>query len=268
MSGILSQSTKNLEDCINQITSIFNLPQDAIAVQSEISALLLGVKNNTLVYQKGMFSCISEAAVELKNVSDGVSNGKTPFDIATTTIADAMSKAEEIKKSTDEQRDVITTGRDKMNKFVSQLSAIENRLNSQIPALQSQLSNANSQLAVAQKRYYWLLALGPFGLPGIAAAAVLCSKWKSEAASLLNQINSLNNQIASHKSMFDACKTFMSNSNNIWNVFSGIENDIDIIISTYNNVQENLKSSQDMNLLKLFLTASVPETLTLQNDLS
>jgi hypothetical protein len=261
--GLLSQALQNLDICSNQISCISNLPLEAAAVQSAIAQLLTKVKAPILAYQQRTLSVVSDIAAKLAHILGGAIDSSKAMEIAA-----IINSLEKVQDDTRILRSSVDDFKSQMQTQASQLSTIEIGLNAQIAGLQGQLSSQRQELASAQKRYYWLIALGPFGLAGLSVALALVTKWKNEASKTQNSISNMTGQIVAHKNMASACNTLLLSGTGIWNVVSDVENALDIIISNFQSIKTDVEAGNKFDELKLFFTVAAHELQELQNDIS
>jgi peptidoglycan hydrolase CwlO-like protein len=148
------------------------------------------------------------------------------------------------------------------------LSGIEGSLQTQIAGLQGQIGTAKGEMEATQKRYYYLLALGPFGLVGLSAALALYLKWKSDVSSLQGEINSLNGQIASLQSIVSSCKALAASESQVLQDLINLKNAIDSVCSDFTAIQQDLAGTTDPTTLQTVARAADAMLVTLEADAS
>ena len=152
--------------------------------------------------------------------------------------------------------------------YFNQLSAIESQISNQMAGLQGQLGNAEGEEEAAKKRYYYLLALGPFGLAGLAVALGLYLKWRSDVNGYQNQINSLNGQIGSLSAMNAATRTLGQGFQGLVSKLSGVKNSVDFLATEVLAIDDDLNENDAPFVIGLKVRAAITEVNTLGIDFS
>lgn len=267
MNGLLSQAATSLANYINQASSIQNLPQQAQQVQSLINSLFSNILAEIPSYQSAVLAYIASAQTQLSNAVISLANGE-PVSSVAGEVSNVITAMTPLQIQATSLLNTVTTSNSQLTPQFTSLANIEGTLNGQIASFQGQIGNAQGQMEAARKRYYWLLALGPFGLPGLAAALALYLAWSGEVSALQDQINSLNGQINSLQGMIGACQSLSSSAASVLAAVTGVKNTIDNLVSDFNNIQNDLQSGSNPQVLELYLKTATAELAILESDVS
>ncbi|WP_263359540.1 hypothetical protein [Acidicapsa ligni] len=179
MNGTLSQATSNLKAIQQQIDALNDLPSDAHSVQSLVSTTISGMFPPILAMQNQVVAYVQISNPQLKELESLVSKKASLVELQP--IIDLLkNKTTDLKGSISALTNQVGTLSAGLPDCISKLSVIESRLANENSQLQATLNDVQSKEAAAKKKYYYLLALGPLGLLGLAAALAVHSKLKSD----------------------------------------------------------------------------------------
>ncbi len=267
MSGYLSQAVTNLIAAEQQITALSGLPPAAQEIQSQSSVVISQMTPQIQTLQKAVSSFVQSAIPQLNSIETMVSGGQ-PLPQIKAAMANVQNEATALKSSVDGTSGQINAASSQVLGYFGQLATIESGLTQQMTTLQGQLGDAQGEEDAAQKRYYYLLALGPFGLVGLAVALGLYLKWKSDVNDYQSQISSLNTQINSLSAMNLACQQMGNNFQGVVAKISGVRNSVDFLASDILTIESDLDSGSALPVIGIMVNAAITEVTTLGVDAS
>lgn len=270
MSGHLSQAVANLEVAEHQIEALSGLPPTAMQIQEESSTAILATISQITTMQKTVSSFVEIAIPELNDIETMVSGNK-PLPQIKDAIANVQKEASTLKSCVDGISAQIEAVYRQVLGYFDQLAVIESDLTAQMTTLQGQLANAQSEEKATKNKYYYLIALGPFGLVGLAAALALYLKWQSDVNHYESQISYLNAQINSFNVMKSICQLLGNDFQGVVSKISGVTNSVDFLVSDILAINSDLDSEDSENVLLFIgikINAAITEVTTLGVDAS
>lgn len=151
---------------------------------------------------------------------------------------------------------------------LNQLAAIGAGLSSQAAGLQGRLGDARGQEAAAQKRYYYLIALGPLGLVGLAAALALYLQLKSDINGIESTISNLKAQINALAAMQSACSALSADFQGVITRTANVRNVTDLLADAIRQMNNDLNIGSDRVTLEIVVRAATAEVTSLGIDLA
>ena len=267
MSGFLSQAVANLETAEQHIKALSGLPPAAQTIQAESAAVISPTISQIQTLQKDVSSFVQIATPQLKTIETMVSGNK-PLPPIKAAMANVQNEANTLKSTVDGVSAQINASSSQVLGYFGQLAAIESDLTGRMTTLRGQLGYAQSEEEATQKRYYYLLLLGPFGLIGLAVALSLFFKWRSEVNGYESQISSLNAQIKSFEAMKSVCQLMGNDFQGMVNKISGVRNSVDFLASEILTISSDLDSGDAMIVIGIKVNAAITEVTTLGVDAS
>lgn len=264
MPGTLTTALNTAKTTLGQFTAIPSLPPQAQAIQNQVAAGMNPLLTATPPFQTALLGYLQQAIPQLQSVLSQLKGGADPAGVRQTLTAITGNfaafgqQAAPIVADAGNARNVISQAE-------SDTAGVEQQLQGQIASINGQIGAAQSEEDAAKKRYYWLLALGPFGLAGLAAALALYLKWKSDISDLQDKINGLNAQIGPIQAMIAACKTLASAAGQLVSAIDGLQNAIDAVGDDCAEIVANLSNASE---LELFINATIGVMQTLEADAS
>ncbi|MDN7184562.1 hypothetical protein M0D69_42430 [Caballeronia sp. SEWSISQ10-4 2] len=267
MSGPLTQTLAALQSSLSQVGAIQNLPAQAGNVQRTVCGSFAPILNEVPEFQSSLLTFITSAKPSLDSVIVQLAHGANG-QLVSTTIAGIASQMAAFQSTSSSVVTTATSAMSTLTTSFTTLSGIEGALQTQIAGLQGQLGTASGEMEGTQKRYYYLLALGPFGLVGLSVALGLYLKWKGEVSDLQGEINSLNSQIASLQSIVLSCKALATSESQVLQDLTNLKNAIDAVISDFTEIEHDLAGTTDPTLLQTVARAADAMLVTLEADAS
>ncbi|MBB5471045.1 chromosome segregation ATPase [Paraburkholderia sp. Clong3] len=266
--GSFTQALTALKTSVADVQAIQQLPAQAASVQTSVCQSLHTILTEAPVFQTNLLASIGPAKAaldtaiaELEKNADATSKIASIISGITDTISNYRSQATSLVA-------MLSSATNEVSGSFTTLSNAEGTMQSQIATLQGQVNAAKGQMEAAQKRYYYLLALGPLGLAGLAIALGLYFHWKSQVDDLQNQVNALNNQIRPLQAMIAACKSLASSEGIALQRMTSLKNTIDTTIADLTDALKDLNSNVAPATLELFLRACQGILITLGEDAS
>lgn len=262
MVGLLTQTLTNLLAAQQQIAALGGLPPAAQQIQAGCNALIQPMVTQTRALQQAVADFVQTATPQLAQVQSMLS-AQAPLPDIKAAMSALQQQAQQLQGTANGTAGTLTA---QLMGYFNQLAGVEAGLQSQVTALQGQLGDAQSELDAAQKRYYYLLALGPFGLVGLAVALGLYLKWKSDVSDLQGQIGGLNGQIGAFNGMKAACQQLGTDCQGLAASISGVRNAVNFLVSDLLEVSGDLDAGDAAVVIALMATAASTELATLGTD--
>ncbi|KAI6661634.1 hypothetical protein LOD99_13507 [Oopsacas minuta] len=263
--GNLAQAIASLNKAEQQIQGISNLPGEAVGFQIEsldnINELIAHIQTLQEVIRSFVMSALPQMEDILMKLEHNDSLNE---------ISDMVNRLDEEANELNSQvtqelttiQGIITT----TNGYFNELASIQNDMNAQLITLQSNLVYAQNQENKASKKYYYLLALGPFGLAGLAAALAAYEAIKKQVSGYEGQISSLNTQIASLNSMIAATGQLTTDFQLLINCLSGVKNSVSFIADDILQIQTDLNEGDARSVIEIAINAGITEVKALSID--
>jgi hypothetical protein len=267
MMGYLSQAVANLLATEQQIRSMSGLPAAAQAVQSASATLVGNLVPDIRSTQGKGTGFVATALPQLNEIETMLSNNANLPQIKAQ-MAVVMQEVLPLQSAVHQLVTEVSSASQTLFGYFNQLASIEAQINDQMTSLQGQLGNAQGELDAAKKRYYYLLALGPFGLIGLAVALGLYLKWRNDVNGYENQINQLNGQIASLSAMNAASHALGQGFQGLVAKLSGVKNSVDFLASEVLAIDSELNANDAPIVIAIKVRAAITEVNTLGIDLS
>ncbi|MGX9729584.1 hypothetical protein ACWYXO_02990 [Janthinobacterium aestuarii] len=265
MAGLLTQTVANLLAAQQQIAALGGLPPAAQTIQAGCTGLIQPMVTQTRALQHDVAAFVQTATPQLAQVQTMLS-AQAPLPDIKAAMSALQQQAQQLQGTANGTAGTLTTQTAQLMGYFNQLAGVEAGLQSQVTALQGQLGDAQSELDAAQKRYYYLLALGPFGLVGLAVALGLYLKWKSDVSDLQGQIGGLNGQIGAFNGMKAACQQLGTDCQGLAASMSGVRNAVNFLVSDLLEVSGDLDAGDAAVVIALMATAASTELATLGTD--
>lgn len=265
--GVLSQALANLAAAEQQITNLTGLPPAAVQLQTESAATIAPTIAHIQAMQTEVNTFVQDATSQLEQVETMIA-GNQPLAMMQPPLKNVQTDALELQALMSSMVTEIKATSSQVLGYLSQLTTIESDLTAQMTSLQGQLGDAQSSEEATKKKYYWLIALGPLGLAGLAAALALYKKWKSEVNDYESQISALNAQINSFNGMKSACQLMGSDFQGMITKLTGIQNSVGFLTSDILNIEDDVEIAADLFTIGLVVKAASTEITTLGVDAS
>lgn len=267
MNGYLSQAIANLQATEKQISNLSGLPSAAQKIQAESVTVISSTLSTVQATQHTILSFVKKSVPELNEIDAMLANNQ-PLPSILAAIENVKNETITLQSDVDETTNQIKTASVQILSYFNRLATIESDLTTQMFKLQSQRDYAKDKEEATKKKYYYLLALGPFGLIGLATALGLYLKWKSDVNDYESQINALNNQISALKTMQAASQLLGSDFRGVMEKISGVKNAVDFLSSDILIIESNLNENSIFLIIEIKIKAAITEVQTLGVDAS
>ncbi len=135
--------------------------------------------------------------------------------------------------------------------------------------LKVEAQKAKDQAEKYKKEKYYFLALGPFGLAGLATATALFATWSDKANKAKKAAARSNATLKQHYIFQENIKELQDGFGGSIDALSGVKNTFGFLIGSFNNLIENTNGTQqDTTVMSLFLNAAIHEANVLLLDLA
>ncbi|OIQ26999.1 MAG: hypothetical protein BM564_13550 [Bacteroidetes bacterium MedPE-SWsnd-G2] len=263
--NLFSQVIQNLGNLNTQIKAITNLPPNAASVQTTANTLMASDVGNLKTIQSKVLAFTAPHIATLDTAISDLNNGSTNKALTAIQGVNTDSKSLEndllplIKSVSDSKTQILGLS--------NQLNTVKQELNTQITGLKSQAQNAKNQEDYYNKRKYYFLALGPFGLIGLGIAIGMIKSWTNKANNLNAQVVAFEAKIASANQLLSSVTALISSFSKGITQISNIKNSVNVLTGDIENVINDLNNSNTHAAL-LFLTTAKHELETLHTDAS
>lgn len=265
MTGLLSQALANVEATEKTITSLSGLPAAAEPIVQQSSQLIQSMAKSIRDLQAATAAAIPKIETNLNDADAALKAGK-PLPEVKQIIDAANAEAQSLQTQADAVSTEIGDDRNTIDGYANQLAGIENDIGNEIAKLNGQLGDLKSKRDAAKKKYYWLLALGPFGLAGLAAALALYLKFKHDVDDLESEISAKQKQIDQQKALVTATKTLNGDFNTLVTKVSGVKNAVGFLASDIGEVVTDLEHDGSRAVIELYIQAALSEAKEVAAD--
>lgn len=185
----------------------------------------------------------------------------------------SIHKTHEIAVRFDKRLDDATAYTLSLKKDVIQFSQEANKVLKQLEKQEQQLAveaqKAKDKADKYKKERYYFLALGPFGLAGLATATGLFTSWTNKSKNASKKVKNKRNEIKQVKDLQEAILELQDSYGFSLEVLSNVKNVLVFLTSDINNVMNNINNSTEENtVLALYLNASVKQLEVMQVEIS
>ncbi|EGQ9205189.1 hypothetical protein NMR54_003463 [Vibrio cholerae] len=266
MTGRLSQSLTNIENVAQHIVSIPNLPSDAQSIAQNLKQSSDSLINDVKRIQSDTAPYV-EKVKPLLNEMLALADKKAP-------VNDIMPLQEQVMELTEAHQtqygalltDIQNHARN-IDSAVSNIANITSELRKEEASINAQLDAKRSELESAKKKYYYLLALGPFGLVGLATALALFNKLKGEENTLAGKAQHLSNKLHMVKTMEFSLNTLSQEVGNLLNALSSLSNGVSLIRGDLDNIMQDVfQSPINYTVLAIHIHAALAQVEELEQD--
>lgn len=266
--GLLSQTITNLVNLNQQLGTLGNLPASAQGIQQSAQALFNTDVANLKTIQSDVLAYTTPTITQLNTALADLNSGNTTSAAAIATTANQGAK--NLSGTVGGLLNDIMATKTQVISFSNSLSAIETDLQNQITSLNVQIQGAQAKVDQYNKEKYYFLALGPFGLVGLATAIALLATWNGKVNSLNSQISGMNAQISAAQMLITNVNSLIGNFNTAVTQISNINNSINFLSGDIQEVIDDLNNSKGGGTAQaiLYLTTALHEVQTLATDAS
>lgn len=267
MSGYLSQALVNLAAAERQITNLTGLPQAARPIQADSSAVIGPMIAQVQTLQKAVADFTGTATARLNSAETLIAHDQ-PLTAIKAAMATVRGDADAFKSKVDGLSSQVSAASSHILGYFNQLANVEFALDFEMGGLRGQLGTAQGEELAAKSKYYWLLALGPFGLVGLAVALGLYLKWKSDVNGYESQIAELNGQISALAAMKSTSQQLGTDFQGVVTKIAGIKNSVDFLASDILTIDTDLDAGSTLLVIGIMVKAAIGQVATLGVDAS
>ncbi len=256
-SGVLSQILVAIQNLVANVNQVSNLtPEGAAIRQSVVDVINNGLLTKVRTMQSSGIQltdngiAILEGVIVLIDTQPQLSDEALLIEIEQ--VYTSALKVQEEAKSLD-----IGAAQARLGELSGQSSAIASDLNARVAALEANIRDAERRRADEEKNRLKWLALGPFGLVGLAIAIGMIVSIGNEIDNLRNQANSDRAKLGETQMLLHATQQLVGQAQELVGQVGYLRNDIDIIVSELDNTMKNLAKGTDRNSIKLFISATI-----------
>ena len=268
MSGFLSQAVANLTLAEQQFAGISGLPSAAQSIEASLKASIAPVVMSIGTTQQAGTTFAKNAQARLNSIATALSVSNPDVAAVVAQMTSLREATSQFQSSANELAGQVTSMSSTVDGYFNQINSIEQAQSASITALQSNLGNAQSEEEVARKKYYYLLALGPFGLPGLAVALALYRHWQSEVNNYQSQISVLKAQIASLTASQATCQLMATDLKSVVVGVSDVRNTVNLLVSDVLAISSDLNLGDSLTVLRIAVQTAATEVGTLLTDIS
>ena len=266
--GLLTQALTNATDAEKQIGALSGLPDAAQSVQRDSAAVIGRTVPDVQRLQAAVNAFGAKASSQLADAL-GVLGRSDAIAALKPIVTQMQSEATTLQTTVTAVTQGIAGSSQQVFGYQTQLATIASQLGNQASQLQGQLNNARDEEDAAHKRYLYLLALGPFGLVGLAVALGLYLKWKSDADGYARDASALSAQITRLNMMIAAIQQLGGDFRDLSNKIQAVKNSVGFLAGDIQEILDDVgKGGTSITALKVYLTAAQSEVTTLRADAS
>jgi|GEM_PF-6765597 len=260
--GYLSQTTQHIINHKNDLNSISGLPDQADNIRKEAIVLL----ENSISSKKNIQKELQKSSVK---ILDGLQKALLSIDQNKEKALDYIDRSHDIavlaQEKLDKELEQNADSKAAILNLSSDLTTVLRALQNQSEALKVEEQKAKNKADKFKKERYYFLALGPFGLAGLATATGLFVTWDAKAKDATRAASRVRNQI-------NTLRLFQENINGLQQSFgagievlSNVKNALSFLAGGIkNSIQNTHTTSEETVVLSLYLNAAIKEVQTLR----
>lgn len=265
--GVLSQSVENLNVAEGHIRSITNLPGSAQRIQNQSLANFPLIITNIQALQSKVGVFVNSTNPELKTIEAMLTSNQSLEDIKTA-VEKLCDEASALTASATQALTTIRQLISTMYGYFNQLASIQKGLTSQRTNLEGQLGEAQGRENAAKQKYYYLIALGPFGLIGLVVALALYEHIKSEVNGYERQISGLNSQISSLNVLKKTTGQLGNEFRNVISKVTSVKNTVSFVSNDILQIRSDMALGETRIVIEIAIKAAKTEMKILSIDAS
>jgi DNA repair ATPase RecN len=265
--GLMSQAIANVRLAQGQLAAISGLPGGAPAVQASIASTLATLIPPVETAASAVLSFARQAAQPLDAASAAIGAGdatalKTALDSFQSAITPVMSAVKAATNGVQASSAVLAADD-------QTLAAIGSSLQAQITDANTQADAASAQAdSLDQSKYYWL-ALGPFGLVGLAICIAEITEASNNVNSLRQRVSELRAQSSQWSQMQANLSLLEHDIPNLANTLSSLRNALDFLSSDATEVVSDVGAAgAGSPIARAFILTAQQQLATLRTDAS
>jgi len=265
-SGLLSRSIINLVNLRQGMLSISNLPPSAQGIQQTAAGILADDEIILKELQSQILSFTTTVEPVIDMVIATMQSGRiSPQEIKV--VEDINIQAKGIRDFVQVKSFALNASKEQIISLQNSLLTIRNTLQADINNLSVEIDSANREVESLNQRKYYLIALGPFGLVGLAAIIGLLVTWNNNINDLKSRSSNFEIQITMLNSLINNIDSMMGNFNTAVGLVSNIKNSTDFLSSDITVVIGDLQDAEG-KLALVYMMAASQQVKTLATDAS
>lgn len=264
--GPLTQSINSLRALQAQINAISGLPADVHAIESRVVA---AIDDAVPKIQQVQSATLGFAGTASSTLDSALAMVDTDLSGALTALQSLQKEATATQGIVDARIDGVQSEVAALDGDVQTLVKKAVALDAQVSALQAQVASKKAEAAKAKKKELYLIALGPLGLIGLAAAIAVYEKLQSEVNDLDGQAATAAAQQRQVAAARTAVQTLDGDARRLVASLGNVRNALDFVSNDIARDIDNAKAAEKSgvtNIVKLFIQASISEVATLRSD--
>lgn len=266
--GLLSQSIQNIQDMSQHLSALQSLPANAVPIRASAITDLQNDATKIAAMQHEIQQFVAAALPLVQQAQQDVNNN-TNISAAITAIQQVNTQAKTLQTDIVALSTYVSNSKADIINLSNQLNTINTQLNNQSITLNTQLQSAQQEADAIRSKEKYFLALGIFGLVGLAAAGIALAVEEGKVNGLLSQVSSLRAQITSIGVLIQAIGQMQADFQDIVNNVSNVKNAIDFTASDVSEVISDLNNAQGGYVkAKLYLQTTLTQLQTLSIDAS
>jgi hypothetical protein len=265
--GLISQAITNLKAVTDQVAGLTGLPGDAVPVQTAMVKTLNTVIPVVEASAKSVHAFAAAASPLLAKAKAGLDAGDAK------TVADALTRVQtasrEARTSVDGATSVVRSAVAAVTGQVQTLANLGNAINQQVTQGNAELNAARDEAAALdRKKYYWLL-LGPFGLVGLGVCIGMIVSMTQKVTGLESRASALRAQVAQWTKMQADIDLLRDDLPAISSKLLSLQNGIEFVGGDLTGVLSDVgRAGADSSVARAFIMTAESEVATLQADAS
>lgn len=268
MSGLLTTAIASIKTTEDKLQYLPPLSPDIEEIKVESLSDVNQVVNDITKAQVLIQGFIKQTVPKINELEQITSQKNASISLVKNNIISLVNQSNELKQ----QMNKLTTGIEslsgKVPSFIGKLSGFEVELNEQMSVLQSKVNEKKEIESIDRKKYYYLLALGPCGLIGLAIALGIYFETKKQVNDLECEVSVLNSKIQSFNALKAISNLMVEDLKNVNLKFSRATNLVDFLLGDINNFIVDLNENSPLFVINMMLKAAEMEINSIAIDVS
>ncbi len=264
--GYLSQTIQNIIVSKNYLIDMIGLPNKASKIRNQAVEL---IKKNSVLIGEVQSDLLKDSAKILKELQNASILIKEQGAEASALINSAHNVAVLSKTKLESALEYNLVVKTSLLKFSQELQNVRRELQNHNAQLIVDEQKAKNKASKFKKERFYFLALGPFGLSGLATATALFVKWNAKATNAKKKIMEIRNQMNSLKQFQESINALQENFSLGIEALSNVKNALEFLSGDIKNIINNSNTTdKEPIVIQLYLNAAIKEATILLIDAS
>lgn len=260
VSHIIGNMTMNNEQLRRMGASLppgVNVTQPYAAIAQDVQALK-DMQEKTLQFCRAAAQYLGVDAVRETEARN--------FDEAVRAVRKAGEAAEPVKSAVETSLAAVQAGSVRLTLLAETLNAARDVVQVQRNAAQAAYEEAKSNVDKFTKEKYYYLALGPFGVAGLAAAIAMLDTWNAKLNTVAAQANALQQDLNTIAAYTREVQGLQMEYSRAQRQVSYIRNDVGVITTDLQRAIDDLGKASPSGFSAFYLSAARSSVQALEMD--